>query len=219
LINLSEKEKIELDWWKSQSFYGKNCNEKGNPSIRAYEKYRNIVLLAGGDKYSFDGKTIIDLGCGPMGALHFFPNTSIKIGIDNLAFNYNQVFEVKKKQHVEYVAADGEFLPISDECADYVFCINAFDHVDEPNTVANELERILKPKGILFLQVEINKRATTINEPHLFSTEIILNLFQNLSLIRHKIIPNQKMQFFRKIFRLSGFYPRYNDLFIGSFKK
>ena len=83
---------------RARVFFGKNCTVRGKPCKGAYDKYRNIVLLSGGDKFSFDDKIIIDLGCGPMGALPFFPETSIKIGIDNLAFSYNQVFEVKEKR-------------------------------------------------------------------------------------------------------------------------
>jgi len=219
LIKLSEKEKIELEWWKRQSLFGKKRNEKGHPSKRAYNKYLDIVSLSGGSGFPFDDKVIIDVGCGPMGALHYFPQTSVKVGIDNLAYNYNHIFQIEKKQDVKYITADAELIPISSVCVDCIFCINSLDHVDKPNIVLDEFERILRPGGIVFLQVEIDKNTTTLNEPHSFSTDSIINLFKNFSLLNSRVIPKQKIKLFRKILKLLNFYPRYEDLFVGSFLK
>jgi len=179
----------------------------------------DIVSISGGSGFPFDDKVIIDVGCDPMGALHFFPETSVKVGVDNLAYNYNQIFQIKKKQDVKYITADAEFIPISSVCVDYIFCINSLDHVDKPNIVLDEFERILKPGGIVYLQVEIDKDTTTLNEPHSFCTANIINLFKNFSLLKYHVIPKQNIKLFRKILKLLKFYPRYEDLFIGSFIK
>jgi len=219
LIKLSEKERIELEWWKSKSLFQKKRGERGHASKRAYNKYLAIILHSGGREILFHEKVIVDVGCGPMGALHFFPQSAVKIGIDNLAFNYNQIFQVGNKQNMKYISADAEYLPINSQCVDYIFCINSLDHVDKPNFVLDEFERILKPGGIVFLQVEIDKDQTNINEPHDFCTNNILNLFKNFTLLNHRVVPKHNNKFFRRILKFLRIYPRYEDLFIGSFKK
>ena len=219
MIKLSEKEKIELDWWKSKSLFQKKRGERGLPSKRAYNKYKAIILHSGGGEILFDEKVIVDVGCGPMGALHFFPQSAVKIGIDNLAFNYNQIFQVGNKQNLKYISADGEYLPINSQCVDYIFCINSLDHVDKPRIVLDEFERILKPGGNVFLQVEIDKGQISINEPHNFTANTILNLFNNFTLLKYRILPKHNNKFFRRILKFLRIYPRYEDLFIGSFKR
>jgi SAM-dependent methyltransferase len=49
------------------------------------------------------------------------------------------------------VAADAHCLPFKDEIFDLVICLNAFEHYRDPRTVTNEIRRVLRPGGKLFI--------------------------------------------------------------------
>jgi GT2 family glycosyltransferase/glycosyltransferase involved in cell wall biosynthesis/SAM-dependent methyltransferase len=50
------------------------------------------------------------------------------------------------------VVADAHELPFVDEAFETVVCMNAFEHYSDPSRVADEIWRVLKPGGLLFLR-------------------------------------------------------------------
>ncbi|MEW6139821.1 MAG: class I SAM-dependent methyltransferase [Thermodesulfobacteriota bacterium] len=219
MSSLSEKESEELIFWTKHSVFAKKASERGKPSKRVYNKYLDILSEPAGN---LRGKTIIDVGCGPMGTMHFFPG-SLKVGLDPLALHYQNAFDLVRHQDMQYIAARAENIPVADEVADYVFCVNAIDHVDDPRAVAAELTRVLKPGGKLLIQVEINKPSPTTSEPHVLSPEVLDDMFasrfvseKSRTLWSHRKWWMRRRWWFTD---LIGFYPRYHDIFIVSYRK
>jgi SAM-dependent methyltransferase len=101
----------------------------------------------------FEGKTIVEVGCGASGFISVLGG----IGIDPLVAFYQKLGELSdgKANHIRGV---GEFLPILNESTDVVVCYNVIDHVKNPNHVLNEIHRILKCEGLLLFQAHFFSR-------------------------------------------------------------
>jgi len=54
---------------------------------------------------------------------------------------------------LEFAECSTEALPAPDDSFDVVVSWSAFEHIDDPVTVLREIRRILRPHGVLFLQV------------------------------------------------------------------
>lgn len=90
-------------------------------------------------------RILVELGSG-RGAFRHFSRLGTYIGID-----------VSHEALRRYTAppsalqADIEAVPLKSRSADFVFSIATLEHVPNPEAVLEEIDRILKPKGIAFL--------------------------------------------------------------------
>src|SRR5262245_26826357 len=98
--------------------------------------------------------SVIEVGSGAHGLIFFFGSEKA-IGLDPLAVDYRRLFPTWQKR-VPTVAAFGEQLPFSDKRFDIVLCDNVVDHAENPAGIVQELIRILKPRGLLYLTVNIH---------------------------------------------------------------
>lgn len=113
-----------------------------------YRHHMNVRTL--------DGKTVADIGCGPYGILfglqrsnHVFVEPPTMIGVDPLMdFYMSSVGLLHREDNLELHQAQAEALPIADASCDYVFCVNALDHMEHPARSVAELHRIVKPGGL-----------------------------------------------------------------------
>lgn len=60
---------------------------------------------------------------------------------------------------MNYIESGAEKIPVEDNFFDAVISVNAIDHVDDFGAVAAEITRVLRPDGILRLEVHYH-RAT-----------------------------------------------------------
>jgi SAM-dependent methyltransferase len=103
-----------------------------------------------------DGKSLADVGCGPYGLIlgilrsgQAFVRPPTLVGVDPLMDFYQaRIGLLRPEANVQLHAAKPESVPLPDGASDYVFCINALDHVDDPARVARELHRITRPGGL-----------------------------------------------------------------------
>jgi SAM-dependent methyltransferase len=161
------KHGAELAYW--QKCYQ---NEGGTFQNSHYQKL--LLGIAGeADDLFLANKRIADFGCGPRGTLSWVKSTETKIGIDVLSTLYLQHFgSAMKAQGMLYVTSTESFIPIPDAYLDVIFTLNAFDHVANPELMASELLRILKPGGEFIGSFNLNEPKTkaepqTLTEPWL----------------------------------------------------
>ena len=155
----------ELAWWQNWSrlpFYQ-------NHSFPEY--WKSVAAMCLADAKSAQPGTVIDVGCGPHGAVRYlFPNAQLKLGVDPLADRFDE--RPKGNSRTVYVSAIGEMIPVKDEVADLVFCINVLDHVMDARAILREIHRILKPGGRLLLEVHTFPRIFVpfmfFDRPHTF---------------------------------------------------
>lgn len=141
-------------------------------------KYLNA--LAVGPEY-FSGCRILDVGCGPIPHLHCFRDIE-RFGVDQLINEYRELgFPLDRYDpQVIYKVGSAENIPFEDDFFDAVVSVNAIDHVDDFGQTAFEIQRVLKPKGKLRMQVHYH--APTRCEPWELNDAILLEHFKALGI-------------------------------------
>lgn len=112
------------------------------------------------------GMTVVDYGCGPG---RYIPKASALVGpkgkviaadVHELALKYVDK-EVKKWQlnNVEKVLVTDGRVSLHDQTADLIYALDMFHMVGNPGLFFNELQRIIKPSGLLILEDGHQSRA------------------------------------------------------------
>ncbi len=99
---------------------------------------------------------ILDVGCGPTCAGRFFPSGN-KTYIDPLMDIYLEAFP-ERLPPGERLKGLAEAIPKEDNTFDLILCINALDHMIDPEKALLEMRRVLKPRGILLLGIFLHPR-------------------------------------------------------------
>lgn len=161
-------------WWKrlSELYYWKAAvrREKvlGNEHYQPF--YTSYFDL---DESFYQGKTILDIGCGPRGSLEWAHMAARRMGLDPLAAEY---LKLGASQHrMEYLCAPSEHIPLPEASCDVVFSFNSLDHVEDVDASLREIVRVTKPGGRFLLIVEVN-HAPTDCEPHCITPALVHQL-------------------------------------------
>lgn len=109
---------------------------------------------------------VADLGSGPVCTVgNLWGKTKIEIyASDILANEYNKIIDklgIKLKTPVKY--QNIEKLDYPDQYFDIVHCVNALDHVKDIKRAINELKRICKKDGYIYLR-HGHKQKTVNND-------------------------------------------------------
>jgi ubiquinone/menaquinone biosynthesis C-methylase UbiE len=111
------------------------------------------------ENMGFDGGRIIDVGCG-FGEMckvlaEEIPGCEV-VGVDlsKPLLNYarESVFEKSIKNRVKFEIGNVEKMSFENGSFDVVFNVNMVHWVSDPISMLNEIERILKPEGYLFIK-------------------------------------------------------------------
>ena len=99
----------------------------------------------------FAGRRVLDVGCGPVGLVHFLPEAGARVRLDPLLVKYGGCLPLAEPQLS--LAAAGEDLPLASASVDVCICFNAFDHMRNPQAALAEIHRVLRPRGTLLAMV------------------------------------------------------------------
>jgi len=186
-----QAQRAEKDFWHevlTKSYHGIDVIR--SERLKSFYLWE-LVIEYGFDLAYFDGKTVVEVGCGPYGFVSVI-KTKIKVGLDPLMDYFKREYRPSTKE-ASYMKSMGESLPLSDMCADIVFCRNVLNHVSDPTKVVKEMNRILKPAGSLVFQMDTYDFFTTymkkrremkrltydVHHPHSFTTKGILKLMKS----------------------------------------
>jgi len=174
----------EVGWFLFHEKYGREQFGRSYDEERlAYsELFMDEVLsYCHHDKPWLEDKTVISIGCGCTGDLAAWP-AAIKIAVDPLLYAYQKLemllSDTPGTSRTIHLAVGLENLPLLDDCADLVVCRNALDHMRDPSQGLQQIWRILKPEGVLFLSVDLGG-APTPDEPTVFSAETLSALLHD----------------------------------------
>lgn len=159
IIHTSQKDGVWDDYWAGRSV------EKGLDLCLSDE------LLPIFERYLPEDGLILEAGCGLGKWVIFFKNKGYKmIGLDG---NFRCLAQIKKYSgETKLIAADVKSLSVKTESLDAYISLGVIEHFqDGPIEALKEARRVLKPEGLVFIEV-----------PH-------------LNLIRRIILP------FKKIYR------------------
>ena len=111
------------------------------------------------DERFFDGKVVLDIGPGPLG----FPDACparVSIGVEPLAERYREHGLLLEGSDAVYLSVGAERIPLVSGSVDVVVARNSLDHVDDPDAVLREAQRLLRPGGTLILNFDVGHAPT-----------------------------------------------------------
>lgn len=123
-----------------------------------YNTYAISKRLGAINKFvSFEGKVILDIGCGN-GAytMEMAQNAKIVVGIDverERLLKFSIERERRQTNNVFIVQMDGQELAFADNSFDIVTCIETLEHVPDELRLLGEISRVLKPGGAVALSL------------------------------------------------------------------
>jgi SAM-dependent methyltransferase len=105
---------------------------------------------------------ILEIGCGPVGIVSYI-NRGSRYGLDPLEEFYKSNITLTKLRdpRVQYLVGTGEQIPFEEDFFDLVISDNVLDHVCNTNVVMEEIIRVLKTGGFLYLIVNLRTRSGT----------------------------------------------------------
>jgi SAM-dependent methyltransferase len=136
------------------------------------------------DECFFDGKVVVDIGPGPLG----FPDACparLSIGVEPLAEQYRRHGLLLEGSTALYLAVGAESIPLVSSSVDVVIARNSLDHVDDPEAVLRESQRLLRPGGTLILNFDVG-HAPTATEPHALTAERIRAALRDMTVVREQ---------------------------------
>ncbi|NQT32167.1 MAG: class I SAM-dependent methyltransferase [Candidatus Omnitrophica bacterium] len=143
-----------------------------------YEQFFTVHF--GLDRTFYNGKKILDIGCGPRGSLEWADMAGERVGLDPYSASYHELGADCHK--MKYVAAPAEQIPFPDGHFDVVSSFNSLDHVDDLDKAVKEIIRIIVPGGLFLLLTEI-RMYSTVCEPQIFGWDIVDDFLPGLKLI------------------------------------
>jgi len=181
---LTEKYRQELAFWVS-FVHGECRRVTGDDFATVYGRWQRDRMAELGRFLGFSGdaelhawtrsKTAVELGPGPFPSICVVPWRRA-VAVDPIADGYvAEGLLPAEAESVVFLAATGERVPLPGGVADVVVIENALDHVDNPRVVLQEIRRLLRPDGLLWLLVDLMNYRDAMH-PNPFTEQTIKGL-------------------------------------------
>lgn len=131
---------------KEDSFW-RRTEVIGSQMDRVISRYGPVIKRLSKDLKP-DAK-ILDVGCGPTCPAQLF-TTGSRVYLDPLMDSYQRTYAERLPQG-KMICAIAESIPLRDKIFDLVICVNALDHMINPDKVLDEINRVLKEGGVFVL--------------------------------------------------------------------
>ncbi|MEW6674423.1 MAG: class I SAM-dependent methyltransferase [Nitrospirota bacterium] len=127
--------------------------------------------------YIKNNSIFVDIGCGDEAIFLNQASPKIREGVGLDKFSENRIIG-----NIRLVSANVEKeIPLSDDYADYVSILAILEHLNHPEAVIKEANRILKKDGLLFLTV-----PTPASKPVLEFMAFRLKIIDRFQIADHK---------------------------------
>ncbi|MCU1233696.1 MAG: class SAM-dependent methyltransferase [Candidatus Solibacter sp.] len=113
--------------------------------------WREEVAQFGTTWERFRGLRVLDVGCGPVGLIHYIEDAAERIRIDPLLPQYDQKLPLQGPQLS--ISAVAESLPLAARSIDLAICFNALDHMFDPEAALDEIARVLRAGGTALFMI------------------------------------------------------------------
>jgi SAM-dependent methyltransferase len=127
----------------------------------------------------FRSQRVLEIGCGPLAPILQFDDCE-RHCVDPLVNVYMAAGWPLFEYDAKFFNFGGESLPYPDNYFDAVISVNALDHVKDFEQTAREMERVLKPGGSIYFEVEYH--APTVTEPLSLNNIRVLQAFSRCKL-------------------------------------
>jgi len=134
----------------------------------------------------FSGKTFLDVGCGTRGVLPIV-KAKERIGVDPTISKAKHSYAIDEID-ITYVSSKAEDLSLEDESVDVVCCNNALNHFEDPDLSLAQMYRVLKPGGVLLLEVFIESKniAHTVSFTPCQLNKMVGKYFKPVKPVKHE---------------------------------
>ena len=152
-------------------------NAKDSAILTWHKLHQEPKYLAdlGLKKDAFQGKTLLDIGAGPIPSATCFEGADLHC-LEPLLPRYLEAgFPLHYYGKVSFIHAASEEIPAENGSFDAVIAVNAIDHVDDIKKTAREVQRVLKQGGLFRMHVHVHPPTTC--EPLELNDERFLDLF------------------------------------------
>lgn len=152
LIKILQKHYLNMVGWSKKDIDDRIYDEINMlREITFVKKFKN--------NYEVRNKSILDVGCGLGGYV-------VQLGLEGAkavgmepSEGYSTVAKKRIKKYnlqekCRCVVSSGEIIPLKDNSFDYIICFSVLEHVSDPYSVIDEMVRVVKPGGIIFIQTE-----------------------------------------------------------------
>jgi SAM-dependent methyltransferase len=138
--------KVVRRWW--DLWHLAQRRSRSEVDYRAFQYYQGRWLLEELARYGcvFRRKNVLDLGCGYGG----YTQALEEIGAHGVALDLSIQPDFPAK-HFFPVQGDALHLPFVEAAFDGVFCASLIEHVAEPMTLLQEIRRVTRPDGWVYL--------------------------------------------------------------------
>ncbi|MFH1971879.1 MAG: class I SAM-dependent methyltransferase [archaeon] len=159
-----------------------------------YHYKLNKILLNESKDYDLKDKIILEIGSGIKSYKHNFKKAKV---ITTDLIKLPNIDEVADIMNLKYV----------DNSFDFIICNNVFEHLSDPNKAANEIYRVLKQNGEVFIVTPF--LFPLHDEPFDFfrytseGLKIIFNMFKSQKIKSIKYLPffNKFVLYYIGVFR------------------
>jgi len=151
-----KRSRITIDRWRSVQrleleFWSRWTTLPPFQNLDIPKYWRQEVAHFGEAWGCFRGLRVLDVGCGPVGLIHFADHAAERIRVDSLLPQYREKLTLGGRQLS--LSAMAESLPLAARSIDLVVCYNALDHMWDPEAALDEMARVLRPGGAALLMV------------------------------------------------------------------
>jgi 2-polyprenyl-3-methyl-5-hydroxy-6-metoxy-1,4-benzoquinol methylase len=151
---------------RDDALFGHWVNASGPLTFRAAERIaRELSMLS-----SIESKLILDVGCGFGGALAVLTGKGARcVGID---LSVEELSICAHRLHLHGLAnlavcGDAFKMPFQDGRFDVVICTETMEHVKDRISLLDEISRVLKPEGLLYLSFpNLLSLRNVMSDPH-----------------------------------------------------
>ena len=124
---------------------------------------REIEQFLAGTGIDFRGKRVVDLGCGDgsiaLGVMNKFKPADLlglelsPVDTEDLKTRAKEILGIDLPGGLRFGTCEPESIPVANAMSDLVMSWSVFEHVANPVVVMQEIHRILRPGGLMFLQI------------------------------------------------------------------
>ena len=118
---------------------------------QAYQRYGSIIAQY--TTYLDDDSQILEVGSGPACVSQYIPHGH-KTFLDPLLDDFRRTWPGSLPKGT-YITGMAEQINAPNQSYDFILCLKAISHVQNPELVLHEIERLLKPDGKLILSVDV----------------------------------------------------------------
>ena len=173
-------------WWKERQELKYWRDRQAQEGVLRNAHYGEAFTRPWGlEATDYDGKRVLDIGCGPRGSLEWADESALRIGVDPLAGRYLVLGTAAHR--MRYVAAGAEDLPFRTAAFDVVSMFNSLDHVADVDAAIADAVRITRPGGLLLVIVDVN-HPPTATEPHDLTPAIVQRFMPACELLDLRVV-------------------------------